>query len=87
MNKRITHTLHCCLWMLVIAVLVCGCHGGKRNTNDSQLVSVNDEDDEDLFDHGVDPTHEMPCPEFETIEEAEVLFAQSGLNYCFLRMV
>lgn len=87
MNKRITHTLHCCLWMLVIAVLACGCHGGKRNTNDSQLVSVNDEDEEDLFDHGVDPTHEMPCPEFETIEEAEVLFAQSGLNYCFCNFI
>lgn len=87
MNRRIALILRFCLLVLVIPGLICGCRGGKKNTNDSQLVSVNNEDDEDVLIQGVDPTREMPCPEFETMEEAEVVFAQSGLNYCFCQFI
>lgn len=61
---------------------LCSCHSGKKNTNESQLLAVKDSD-EYMIHYGVDPSHEIPCPEFETIEEAEIMFAQSGLNYCF----
>ena len=65
----------------IVATLY-GCHSGNKNTTDSQLIAVKDSD-EYMIQYGVDPSHEIPCPDFETIEEAEIVFAQSGLNYCF----
>ena len=65
-----------------IVAMLCGCHSGNKSTTDSQLLAVKDSD-EYMIHYGVDPSNEIPCPEFETIEEAEVMFAQSGLNYCF----
>ena len=72
--------------LYAIAAIFCGCGSGNKNTTDSKLLAVKDSD-EYMFQYGVDPSREIPCPEFETIEEAEVMFAQSGLNYCFCNFI
>lgn len=74
------------LFVVAIAAAVCSCHSGKKSTNEEHLLAVEDSD-EYMIPTGVDPTHEVPCPEFETIEEAEIMFAQSGLNFCFCEFI
>lgn len=70
------------IFVFAVAVALCGCHSGNKSTNEEHLIAVNDSD-ECIAWNGVDPANEVPCPEFETLEEAEVMFAQSGLNFCF----
>ena len=74
--------------VIVFAMMMalCSCHSSKKNTNESQLLAVKDSD-EYLIDDDIDPSLEIQCPEFETIEEAEIMIAQSGLNYCFCEFI
>jgi hypothetical protein len=74
------------LFVFAVAAALCGCHSGNKSTNEEHLLAVEDSD-EYMLPRGVDPSHEVPCPEFETIEEAEIVFAQSGLNYCFCQFI
>lgn len=80
--KRNKILLIACLVIVAIITIVAGYNHTRTDANDSRLLTIRD-DDEYMIMHGVDPDQEIPCPEFETIEEAEVMFAQSGLNYCF----
>ena len=75
-------------YLLMLAVLstLCSCSSGNKTTNEERMLAVADSD-EYMIPRGVDPSHEVPCPEFETIEEAEIMFAQSGLNYCFCQFI
>lgn len=66
--------------------VIASCGNQTTRTNDAQLVSVNDSD-EYMPEYGIDPTHEVPCPEFESLEEAEAVFVQSGINYCFCQFI
>ena len=68
--------------IFALVATMCGCHMGSKDANEKNLIAVNDSD-ECIPLNGVDPTREIPFPEFETLEEAEVMFAQSGLNFCF----
>ncbi len=74
------------LFVFAFAAALCSCHSGNKSTNEEHLLAVEDSD-EYMIEYGVDPSREVPCPEFETIEEAEIMFAQSGLNYCFCQFI
>lgn len=94
-------TIYFILSALVVTMLI-GCRKGNKTAADSEqecrecaeetikngtLLSVGDPEEDDLLPHGIRPTKEVPCPRFESFEEAEAVFIQSGLNYCFRKFI
>ncbi|MBO6075051.1 MAG: hypothetical protein J6P74_07980 [Paludibacteraceae bacterium] len=91
-NYRNTYCTHAvrtalaCIIAIAFPMVPCSCRASNQSTNNARLLSVKDAD-EFMIPRGVDPSHEVPCPEFDTMEEAEAMFAQSGLNYCFCKFI
>ena len=72
--------------MFALITMPCGCHSGNKSTNDSKEQVTKDSDEYVVYDN-IDAIQEIPCPEYKTIEEAEIQFAQSGLNHCFFEYI